>query len=140
MSKSNNEAFLNAYVSADKICCEKFGITKYGITEYITRLNNARFAPMRDEVLPTLVKYRSVRNTLVHEVDALADSNEITKTDVKWMKGFEKQLDKRKDPLSAYLRKAHRHKRLRKLRNVLLALLAVAAASAAVYAIIRFIF
>ena len=108
-----------------------------GVTEYITRLNNARFAPMRDDVLPRLVKYRNVRNSFAHDESALTDSADISKTDVKWLKSFVKELEKKRDPLSLYLRKARRHARLRRARKyIIAALLGIAAIAAAVIVII----
>ena len=131
MSRKVNEAFFEYYVQLDKLCCDKFGITEKGATEYITRLNNARFAPSRDEVLPKLVKYRNLRNSLAHDEGAMISSTDITKQDAKWVKDFVKTLDKKRDPLSLYLRKAQRHQRLRKLRRVLIISFLVIAAVAA---------
>lgn len=139
MGKKINEVFFETYKSVDKACCDKFGVDKFGVTEYITRLNKTRFAPMRDEVLPLLVKYRNIRNSLAHDEGSLADVGNVTKYDVKWLKSFEKQLQKKKDPLSVYLRKAYRHRRLRKLRNVLLVLLPILAAAAAAYYVIAYL-
>ena len=48
VSKRINEAFLTEYMELDKICCEKFGVSTGGATEYINRLTSARFAPCRD--------------------------------------------------------------------------------------------
>ena len=62
MSKRLNERFLSSYIELEKTCCEKFGVPTGGVTEYINRLNNARFAPGRDEALPRLVRYRGTRN------------------------------------------------------------------------------
>ncbi len=138
VSKKNNEAFFETYIAIDKMCCEKFGIEKYGITEYITRLNSTRFAPKREDVLPTLVKYRNLRNTLAHDEAALKSSNDITKNDVKWLRDFEKQIKKKRDPLSAYLRKAYRHRRLRKLRKILFITLGALAVAAIAYLVIKF--
>ena len=139
MSKKINEAFFETYKSVDKICCEKFGIEKFGVTEYILKLNKARFAPMRDEVLPALVKYRNLRNSLAHDEGSLKEMGDITKADIKWLKSFEKQLQKKKDPISVYLRKAYRHRRLRKLRKILLILLPIAAVAVAAYFVITYL-
>ncbi len=139
VSKKTNQAFFDTYIAIDKMCCEKFGIDKYGITEYITRLNNARFAPNREQVLPTLVKYRNLRNSLAHDEGAMKTSADIQKSDVKWLRSFEKQLKKKRDPMSAYLKKAYRHKRLRRLRKILIATLIAAALAAAAYGVYRFV-
>lgn len=101
----------------DKDCCEKFGVTTGGVTEYINRLNNARFAPGRDDVLPRLVRYRNLRNKFAHEVGAVRRVDEITKIDVNWLRAFDRDVVKKRDPISAYLRKARKFARRRKLRR-----------------------
>ena len=137
MGKKINEAFFEEYKVLENICCQKFGTDKNGVTEYITRLNNARFAPMRDELLPRLVKYRNIRNSLAHDAGALYEISDIGKTDVKWIKYFVKLLEKKKDPLSLYLRKARRHAKLRKARKVIIiSFLCIALAAGAAVAII----
>lgn len=138
MSRKINEVFLGDYLSLDKNCCEKFGIITGGITEYINRLNNARFAPGRDDVLPRLVRYRNIRNKMAHEPHALTKSEEITKADVKWIRAFDKSMNKKKDPISLYLRKARSLVRRRRLRRVLYTLLAILIAVGAVAAYITF--
>ncbi|MBR2650870.1 MAG: hypothetical protein IKD45_04350 [Clostridia bacterium] len=65
MSKKINEKFIKAYIELDKLCCENFGIRAGGVTEYINRLSNIRFAPGRDEVLPHLVKFRNIETFLL---------------------------------------------------------------------------
>ena len=62
MSKRINEKFLKVFSELDRLCCEKFGVSTGGVTEYITRLNNARYAPDREQTLPRLVRYRNIRN------------------------------------------------------------------------------
>ena len=103
----------------DKDCCEKFGVTTGGVTEYINRLNNARFAPGRDDVLPRLVRYRNLRNKFAHEVGAVRRVDEITKVDVNWLRAFDRDVVKKRDPISSYLRKARKFARRRKLRRKL---------------------
>ncbi len=120
MSKRINEAFFEEYKALDRICCKKFGKDKMGVVEYITRLNNVRFAPSRDDVLPKLVKYRNIRNSFAHDEGALAESTDITKNDLKWIRNFIKNLEKKRDPLSLYLRKARRHAKLRRARKVII--------------------
>ena len=137
VSKKINEAFLEDYIALDQLCCKKLGTAKMGVTEYITRLNNARFAPSRDEILPRLVKYRNIRKSLVHDAGALSTSSDLTKNDVKWMKLFVKTMEKKKDPLSLYLRKARRHAKLRRARKtILITLFAITAIAAVVIAAI----
>ncbi len=127
-----NESFLNTFIEVDKTCCAKFGVSTGGVTEYINRLRNARFAQGRDEVLPKLVRYTNLRNRLAHEAGALRQIDEITKADVKWLSSFEKILSKKKDPISLYLRKARRYARRRRAMRAIvtvgiIALIALAA-------------
>ena len=134
MGKRIKEAFFEKYDELDKLCLKKFGVEKMGVSEYITRLNNARFAPSRDEVLPRLVKVRNIKNALSDESTPKKDAPEVTKGEVKWLHGFSRSLEKKRDPLSLYLKRAYRHAKLRKVRNALLVtfLIAVAIAAAAV--------
>ena len=131
-NKKYNEKFVEAFVELDKLCCEKFGVQMGGVTEYITRLNNAKYAPNRDEVLPVLVKYRNLRNKFAHEPEAFKKTDAVAKNDIKWLKDFKKSINKKKDPLTAYLRKARRLVRRRNFTKALLAILGVAAAAAVV--------
>ena len=127
-----NEQFLNAFIALDKVCCAKFGVPTGGVTDYVNRLINSRFAPDRDDVLPKLVRYTNIRNRLAHEVGAMRQLDEVTKNDVKWLREFEKSVSKKKDPISLYLRKARRYARLRRLRTTgIIILLACALAVAA---------
>ena len=118
MGRRLNESFLNTYMELDKDCCDKFGVASGGVTEYINRLNNARFAPGRDDVLPRLVRYRNIRNKFAHEVNAIRKVDEITKVDINWIRNFDKDVVKKRDPISAYLRKARKFARRRKLRRI----------------------
>ena len=133
MSRKNNEKFLGRFLELDKLCCEKFGVAANGVTEYINRLNNARFAPDRDEVLPRLVQYRNLRNRFAHEAQAIRKCDDIDKKDVKWVKKFKKSVKKKKDPISKYLSKARRFARRRKFGKFVLVLLILAAIAAAAY-------
>lgn len=109
MSKRVNDSFLAHYIELDRNCGEKFGAVAGGVTEYINRLNNARYAVGKDEVLPRLVRYRNIRNRFAHEPGAIRKSDELTKADVKWIIRFKKDVMKKRDPLSRYLRKARRY-------------------------------
>ena len=133
MGRKLNEKFVNNFIELDKLCCEKFGVASNGVTEYINRLNNARFAPNRDEVLPQLVKYRNLRNRFAHEPQALRKSSDIAKADVKWVAKFKKSTKKKKDPISKYLKKARRFARRRKLGKFLLTLVILGAVAVASY-------
>ena len=135
MSRRINEKFLDAYINLDRGCCEKFGIAAGGVTEYINRLENARFAPLRDEVLPRLVRYRNIRNVFAHEPSAIRRNGELISQDVKWVRRFTRDLGRRKDPISKYLKKARRYARHKRLRRYLIlgAVLLLAAAVVALY-------
>lgn len=119
MGKRLNEHFLASYIELDKDCCEKFGVATSGVTEYINRLNNARFAPGREEALPRLVKYRNLRNKMAHEIGSLRRMSEVTKSDIAWIRKFDKDIVKRKDPISSYLRRARRYARRRRIKKYL---------------------
>ena len=127
MGKRLNERFLACYIELDKDCCEKFGTATGGITEYINRLNNAKFAPGRDEALPRLVKYRNIRNKMAHEFGSIRKINEVTKADISWVRKFDKDLIRRRDPISAYLKKARRYARRRRIKRYVTAGAGVAA-------------
>ena len=133
MSRKLNEKFLNNFLELDKLCCEKFGVATNGVTEYINRLNNARFAPERDEVLPRLVKYRNLRNRFAHEPQAIRKCDDIAKADIKWVAKFKKTVKGKKDPISKYLKKARRFARRRKLGRAVLVLLILAALAGAAF-------
>ena len=133
MSRKINEKFLNNFLELDKLCCEKFGVATNGVTEYINRLNNARFAPNRDEVLPRLVKYRNLRNRFAHEPQAIRKCDDINKADVKWVGKFKKTVKAKKDPITKYVKKARRFARRRKFGKALLVILILGALAAAAY-------
>lgn len=139
MSKKLNEKFLNSYIELDRLCCEKFGVATGGVTEYINRLNNARFAPDRDTVLPRLVKYRNVRNLFAHEPAAIRKSDEVVKEDITWLARFRRDVQKKRDPISKYLRKARRFARAKKIKKVLLILLIIAIVAAIAALVIFFV-
>ena len=119
MSRRINEKFLELYLELDRLSCERFGCKSGGVTEYINRLNNARFAPDRDEVLPKLVNYRKIKYRFASEPEALKKSDEISKADVDWMRRFVKYFKKKKDPIATYVKRARRYMRMRKLRKIL---------------------
>ena len=112
-----NERFLASYIELDRECCEKFGVSNGGVTEYINRLNNARFAPGRDEALPRLVKYRNIRNKMAHEVGSLRKMNDVVKADITWIRKFNRDVARRRDPISTYLKRARRYALRRRLKR-----------------------
>ena len=126
MSKRINENFLKIFMDIDRLCCDKFGLITGGVTEYISRLNNARFAPDRDDVLPKLVRYRNLRNRFAHEPDAVRKSDELAGDDIRWITRFRTDLGRKRDPISKYLRQASRYAFFRKLRNIALVVLGIA--------------
>ena len=133
MSKRHNEKFVQSYMELDRMCCERFGTSFGGVTEYINRLNNTRFAPNREDVLPRLVRYRNLRNRMAHEVASIRRITEITKHDVAWVKKFAKDMLRKRDPLASYLKKARRYARMKMISRI------VTATAAAILAIILII-
>ena len=125
MSKINT-SFFNAYVELDKICAQKLDISRGGVSAYIGRLVELRFAPDRSEVLPKLLKYRKMRNIIAHEEGLSSDLEEITKADVKWLTRFTKSVAHGSDPISRYERKARIYAVWSKVRFGLIGVLAVA--------------
>ena len=126
MGKRHNEVFLNNYIELDKACCDKFGVANGGVGEYISRLNNARFAPNRDVVLPRLVRYRNIHKRFYYEPGAVRKDDEIGKDDIRWIARFKHDVVKRRDPISRYLRKARRYAFRKKLIHLCLGVAAVA--------------
>ncbi len=137
MINKTNVSFLTAYIELDKACCRRFGIQSGGVSMYINKLVQERFAPEREEILPRLIRYRNARNKLAHEDGALKGYTEIEKSDIKWISSFTKTVSKKKDPISLYEGKADRYVRGKKVVNVfkivLLTLLAIAAVIALKY-------
>ncbi len=132
MSKKINKKFLKLYVELDSTCCDRLGVKAGGVTEYINRLESARFAPKRDEVLDALNRFRNIRNVLAHDAKAVKKNKILTKADLKWIKKFNKSLKKKKDSISAYLRKARKYARGKKFKKVIVGLVVVAAAAVGV--------
>ena len=126
MSSKINMSFFNAYLELDKVCAQRLDISRGGVSAYIGRLVEYRFAPDRNEVLPKLIKYRNYRNTIAHEENAMADLSEITKADIQWLNRFSKSVAGKRDPVSRYERKARRFAVWKKIRFVLIGILAIA--------------
>jgi uncharacterized protein YutE (UPF0331/DUF86 family) len=117
-----NEKFLEKFISVESRLAKKLGINTAGVTDYINRLTNAKAAPNRDETLSQLIRFRTLRNRLVHQDGALRTLSEISKADVKWLTKFEKEVKKDRDPLSLHGKKAKSTRR----RKLFLALLVLA--------------
>ena len=69
---------------------------------------------------------------MAHDAKAIKKNKILIKRDLKWIKKFIKSLKRKKDPISAYLRKARKYARRKKAKKVILWLLVIAAAAAAV--------
>ncbi len=126
MSSKINMSFFKAYIELDKVCAERLGVDRNGVSAYINSLVELRFAPDRSEVLPRLIKYRKARNIIAHEDGAIDQLDELTKDDVKWLNRFSKSVSGKRDPISRYERKATRYAIWKKLRVLLIILLAAA--------------
>ena len=121
-------SFFNAYLELDKACAKLLEVSRGGATAYINKLAELRFAPERSEVLPKLLKYRKLRNIIAHEEGAFSEVDEITKADIKWINRFTASVNKKRDPVSRYERKARIYSVWSKVKIVLgiLILLAIA--------------
>ena len=136
MGKKLNSKFIKAYAEMEAQCQEKFGISSAGVDEYMKRLESARFAPDRDEVLGKLSAYKHIMQRFENEPNALKTVKEIDKPDLQWVKKFALALKKKKDPISRYLKSARKYARGRKLRRIFLTLfflLLVAGAAVALW-------
>ena len=111
MGKKFNTEFLEAYIDLDSACAKALDVNRSGVTEYINRLKSDPYISPTDETLKRLIGYRKTRNKLAHEEGALADMDEIDKSDIRWLKDFCKAIIKGKDPLSL----AHRELSLKKI-------------------------
>lgn len=121
--KKLNNNFVKAYAAMDAKCCEKFGVAANGVEEYVKRLESARFAPNRDEVLGKLNAYKALAARFAEEPNAVRHIKEVQKADVQWAKKFAASLKKKKDPISRYLKSARRYARGRKNRRIFLTIL-----------------
>ena len=123
-----NMTFFNAYLELDKACANLLEVSRGGASAYINKLAELRFAPERSEVLPKLLKYRKLRNIIAHEEGAFAELEEITKADIKWLNRFTSSVNRKRDPISRYERKARMYAIWKKVKIVLIALFFVALA------------
>ena len=119
-------SFFKSYIELDKVCADRLGVDRSGVSAYIDSLVELRFAPDRSEVLPRLIKYRKLRNIIAHEDGAMDRLDELSKSDVKWINRFAKTVSAKRDPVSRYQRKARRYALWKKVRGVLIFLLIVA--------------
>ena len=121
--KKLNNNYIKAYAQLESRCQEKFGVTAGGVDEYVKRLESARFAPNRDEVLGKLNAYQSLSRRFEVEPNAVRHIKEVQKSDIQWVKKFTLSLKKKKDPISRYLKSARRYARGRKNRRIFLTIL-----------------
>ncbi len=138
MSNKVNLSFFNAYIELDKTCADRMGVKHNGVSSYINRLVDLRFAPGRSETLPKLIKYRNSRNNIAHEINAIRDSVDITKADVKWIQKFNRAVAHRSDPVSRYERKAGFYAAWRKVRAGLIGAL-IAVVGVGIYFLLDFL-
>jgi hypothetical protein len=121
MSGRTNMTFFKAYIELENACAARLGVDKHGVSAYINRLVEMRFAKGRSETLPKLIKYRSFRNKIAHEEGAMKDLDGITKADIQWLSRFTRLVNKRRDPVSLYENKARRYIIWRKFRIAIIA-------------------
>ncbi len=127
MSTKLNRLFFNTYIEVDKLCAAKLGVERGGLSEYINKLINSRFAPDREETLNRLTKYRGIRNEMAHKSGAMDQLDEIDKSDIKWLQGFSADLSHKRDPLSRYLRRARGYVRRRRFFGFVITAVLIAA-------------
>lgn len=104
----------------DKTCADRLGVKQNGVSTYMNRLVDMRFAPGRSEILPRLIKYRNFRNKIAHESGAMMESGEVTKADIRWVRRFTRSVANKTDPVSRYERKAFRYSVWRKFRAAII--------------------
>ena len=128
MSKKTNTEFLTAFIELETACDSMLGCKRSGVTEYINRLNNFGSIPGKSEILPKLIFYRKIRNKIAHESGALTELRDVDKSDVRWLKNFKRDVEKRRDPISKNERSAFgkKLKLIAILSAVALVLIAVA--------------
>lgn len=120
MANKNNLIFFNAYIELDKACANRMGVKQNGVSSYINKLVEHRFAPGRSEALAKLIKYRNCRNTMAHEANALRDGSEVTKADIKWIQSFTRLVSRKADPISKYERMSGFYSFWQKVRTLII--------------------
>lgn len=137
--KKLNNNYIKAYAQLESRCQEKFGVTAGGIDEYVKRLESARFAPKREEVLGKLSAYQALSRRFDTEPNALRHIKEVQKDDIKWVKKFTGALKGKKDPISRYLKSARKYARGRKARRIFITILILAVIAGAAVAAAAFL-
>ncbi len=123
--KKINNNFSKAYAQMESQCQEKFGVSAGGVDEYVKRLESARFAPDREDVLGKLSAYQHISQRFENEPNAARTIKELEKNDVQWVKKFGDSLKKKNDPISRYLKSARKYVRGRKIRRAILTILII---------------
>ena len=135
--KKINNNFTKAYSQMESQCQEKFGVSAGGVDKYIERLESARFAPDREDVLGKLSQYQHLSQRFANDPSAVKSVKEISKADIQWVKKFGGSLKKKNDPISRYLKSARKYVRGRKARRafltILILLLVLAGAAVALW-------
>jgi t-SNARE complex subunit (syntaxin) len=54
---------------------------------------------------------------MAHEIGSLRKMNDVTKADIKWIRRFDKDVTRRRDPISSYLKRARRYARRRRIKR-----------------------
>ena len=137
--KKLNNNYIKAYAQLESRCQEKFGVTAGGVDEYVKRLESARFAPKREEVLGKLSAYQALSRRFDTEPNALRHIKEVQKDDIKWVKKFTGALKGKKDPISRYLKSARKYARGRKARRIFITILILAVIAGAAVAVAAFL-
>lgn len=98
-----NVAFLEEFKRLDNLCRTAFA-TEKGVTTYIDTMKAAPLSAFAgidgwDSTLRTLIKLRSVRNKLSHEVGSM-DGDLCTDADIDWLSQFYLKIKSKSDPIS----------------------------------------
>ena len=64
---------------------------------------------------------------MAHELGSIRKTNDVTRADLKWIRTFNKDITKRRDPISKYLKKARRYARRRRIQKYVTAFAIIAA-------------
>ena len=128
-----NRDFYENYMGIDRLCSAKFGVMSDGVSYYIDRLTNSRFAPDREDTLKRLIKYRDAKRVLCKEGGLMSATDGICRSDVRWLKDFAKDLINKKDPLFKYLRRSRAYVAIKKTITVFIVLAIIAGVAVAAY-------
>ena len=116
---------MDGYLSLDRLIREKFG-ADVGVGEYISRLGAVKDGEPRGDVPARLARYRAIRNSFAHEAGALSKSREVRAEDIRWLRGFCRDVKRGRDPLTKYEKKFKKERRARRIRVTLWLVFALA--------------